>query len=76
MSKTRPIITIYSDRASNTWLARFHDDPEVIALFGSDIIPTAYTLVMPGLEVCRVVERRNPGTRVRLIDLDGTTQED
>ena len=76
MSEARPVITIYPDRASNTWLARFHDDLEVMALFGSDILPTAFTLMSSGREVCRVIEGRNSGTLVRLVDLDGTTHED
>ena len=60
MSETRPVITIHPDRASNTWLARFHDDPEVMALFGSDILPTAFTLMCSGREVCRVIEQKTP----------------
>jgi hypothetical protein len=70
------VITLYPDRPSNTWLARFHDDPEVKGLFGDDVLPTAYTLAMPGAEVRREVQARNPGARVRLVELDGTTHED
>ena len=69
-------ITVYPDRPSNTWLARFHDADEVVGLFGTDVLPTGYTLLMPGAEVRRDLQARNPGARVRLIDLDGTTFDD
>ena len=67
----RPMITVHPDRKSNTWLATFHDNSEVERLFGSDTLPTAYTLLTAGETVRRAVERKNPGFRVRLVELGG-----
>ena len=76
MSEARPVITIYPDRAANTWMAWFHDSAEVVELFGSDVLPTGFTLSMLGEDVQLELANLNPRARVRLIDLDGLTFED
>ncbi len=71
----RPKITVHADIARNTWLATFHDDQEVQELFGTDTLPTSFTLLEEGEVVRREVERKNPSARVRLVHRNGTVYD-
>ena len=42
------------------WLARFENDQEIIALFGTDTIPTPYTENASPMMVKSEIEKRNP----------------
>ena len=55
-------ITIW--RGDNSWMATFHDDEGMIAAFGTDTLPTPYTLRADGLTVLNAVRERNPGCTV------------
>lgn len=56
------IVTI--EKGHNCWMADFGDDPEMMELFGTGLIPTPYTLHMPAEEVCTRLEALNPGYTV------------
>lgn len=71
----RPKITIHADISRNTWLATFHDDQEVQELFGTDTLPTSFTLLEEGEVVRREIERKNPSDRVRLVHRNGTVYD-
>ena len=51
-------------RGVDCYLARFVDDPEVIDLFGTDTLPTPFTLVADPADVVAVVAEKNPGASV------------
>jgi hypothetical protein len=36
-------MTIELTLVDNTWYARFVDDPTILTLFGTDVLPTAFT---------------------------------
>ena len=46
------------------WLARFENDAEIMALFGTDTIPTPFTEQASPMMVKREIEVRNPGYNV------------
>lgn len=48
------------------WAATFHDDTEVIAAFGTDTIPTAYTANASAETVQSAIAKLNPGHVVTL----------
>jgi len=50
--------------SGNGWLAEMVDDQDVLELFGTSMIPTAYTLEMPLEEVISRVQALNPDCRV------------
>lgn len=67
---TRSLITVFP--GSRVWLVRFHDDPEVMRLFGgTDTVGSGYMLAAPAAEVWAAVRAKNPAARVRLVDRDG-----
>ena len=55
-------IHLYRNNAG--WQARFIDDTEIIALFGTDIVPTAFTKLAAKSTVVREITRLNPGYQV------------
>ena len=56
--------TIKLINSKQGWLARFENDTEIMALFGTDTIPTPYTeKAMPSM-VKAEIEKRNPGYNV------------
>ena len=70
----QPTITIFPGPYG--WLARFHDDAEIMALFhGTDTLPTSFTLLEPGEQVRARIQALNPGHRVRLVDQDECLHE-
>ena len=71
---SQPTITI--SPGPDGWLARFHDDAEIMALFhGTDTLPTSFTLLEPGEQVRARIQALNPGHRVRLVDQDECLHE-
>ena len=68
----RPVITVFPDCSRNAWLARFEGDAEVLRLFGTDTLPTGYTLLCDGVDVRAALQQRNPGALVRLVERDGS----
>ena len=46
------------------WLARFIDDDDVLQLFGTDTVPTAFTEQASPMVVKAEIERLNPGYKV------------
>lgn len=67
-----PLITLFPDLGRNTWLARFEADPEARRLFGTDTVPTAFTLECGGEEVRDAVQSLNPGHLVRVVERGGS----
>lgn len=65
-------ITVFPDSSRNAWLARFEGDAEVLDLFGTDTLPTAYTLRCGGAEVRAALQKFNPSALVRLVERDGS----
>lgn len=53
-------IIIEKNEGQNCWMADFGDDPEMLKLFGTGLIATAYTLRTPAEEVCRILQEFNP----------------
>lgn len=47
------------------WFAR-HSDPACMELFGTDTLPTAYTVLMPAETVLEEIARLNPDIEVTL----------
>jgi hypothetical protein len=48
------------------WSAWHKGDAEVVQLFGTDILPTAYTDSAPAEMVCREIQKLNPDKLVVL----------
>ena len=46
------------------WIARFENDPDIMALFGTDTIPTPYTEKASPMMVKTEIMARNPGYNV------------
>jgi hypothetical protein len=47
---------VYPNSKSNTWMCRWTSEPDrsrIVELFGTDTLPTPYTLAVPFDEVCR-----------------------
>ena len=57
--------TIKLYRSADGWMAVF-SDPQVVALFGSDTLPTAYTAKAAAEAVLAGVRRLNPGVAVSI----------
>ena len=51
--------TIKLIHSETGWLARF-DDHEIVAIFGTDTIPTPFTEKAPPMMVKAEIEKRNP----------------
>ena len=56
------IITLF--RGTNSWNARFHDDAKIIDLFGTDTLPTPYTLDAPLPKVYTEIQAQNPNATI------------
>ena len=56
--------TIKLINSRSGWLARFENDDEVTAAFGTDTIPTPYTETALPMEVLQEIQKRNPEHRV------------
>ena len=54
-------------RGHNAWMVQT-DDPEVRELFGTDTIPTPFTLQAEPERVLAEIQARNPGSAVVLQD--------
>ena len=48
------------------WFADFHNDEEIRQLFGSTVLPTAYTANAAPLVVLHAIRKLNPGLRVTI----------
>ena len=57
-------ITIWSNGES--WMATFHGDADVIRLFGTDTITTAFLARAEGAKVRREIQELNPDCEVIL----------
>jgi hypothetical protein len=57
----RETITMYKSNAG--WMARF-SDPEVLSLFGTDKLPTAFTVQASKEEVVTTMQALNPDALV------------
>lgn len=53
--------TIEIIAGTDCWMAKYPGDQEIIELFGTDMLPTAYTLRMPKADVIRNLRPLNPG---------------
>jgi hypothetical protein len=60
-------ITIRRDARANCYTATMHDDHEVRRLFGTETLPTPYTLKADPLVVVADVQSRNPRAVVTFI---------
>lgn len=59
--------TIHLFRGKDAWMSRF-SDPEIRALFGTDTIPTAFTLRADKEMVRSTIARLNPGAVITIED--------
>lgn len=48
------------------WHAKFHNHTEVMDLFGTDTLPTAFMACLPAQTVLEQVQKRNPQCNVVL----------
>lgn len=66
MNTSRITLSQYMGR----WVATFHDDPDVLALFGTDTLPTPYraSSTDPAM-IVRMIEAQNPGVPVVLAEV-------
>lgn len=64
--------TIYLFRQHGVWYAQYHGPHTntVIELFGTDVLPTAYSASTTPAEVVEAVQRTHPGVRVQLYEED------
>ena len=46
------------------WMAKHVNMPEIVDLFGTDTLPTAFTAAAPAKLVLAELEKRNPGVLV------------
>lgn len=54
-------------RKTNTgWMATFHGDAEMLELFGTDTIPTAFTAQAPAGMVLKEIAALNPGYEIEI----------
>lgn len=58
--------TIKLINSKQGWLARFIDDANVIKLFGTDTIVTAYTEAASPMMVLKAIQKNNPKHNVVL----------
>ena len=56
--------TITLSKDSRSWLATFHGDAEMVAAFGTDTVPTPFTIEADVSEVVNLIVTRNPGRQV------------
>jgi len=64
---TREVIQMKTIKLINSkqgWFARFVDDARVIALFGTDTLPTAFTEQASPMMVKSAIEKKNPEHKV------------
>ena len=47
------------------WQVRFEDDTEIVKLFGTDTLPTAFTESASPMMVLEVIKKNNPGYEVK-----------
>jgi hypothetical protein len=66
-----PLITVFP--SPDGWRVCFHDDAEVLALFGTDTLPSGFTRLAEPELVFRETLQRNPQHRIRLIREGGIT---
>ena len=57
------MITLFKQNGS--WMAR-NTNPQVLALFGTDTLPTPFTSAMPAWHVQKEIARLNPESVVEL----------
>lgn len=57
---------IHLFRAAGSWHARYTNAPDVVAAFGTDTIPTAFTDRAAPLVVFEEILRLNPGCNVSI----------
>lgn len=51
-------ITLFEN--GNGWVARFENDHDIVALFGTDTIPTAFTSAATASDVLEAIILQNP----------------
>ena len=56
--------TIKLINSSTGWLARFENDQNVLLLFGTDTLPTAFTEQASPMMVKSAIEKKNPEHKV------------
>jgi len=59
-----PEIRLFKSQDRNCWLAQFVDDLDVLEIFGTDTIPTAFTAVAEFETVRKAIQHRNPNRLV------------
>ena len=55
---------LYLFLRGNTWFVK-ENDPEIVKLFGTNILPTPYTAHMPEGEVIKALKKKNPDATIR-----------
>jgi hypothetical protein len=60
-------MTIELTLVDNTWYARFVDDPTILTLFGTDVLPTAFTAAASPWTVAAALLALNPNARIEVI---------
>lgn len=63
MSDTRHTMSVYPDHAQGCWVVR-DTDPVVQELFGTDTLPTPFTVKCPVAVVLAELRERNPDKNV------------
>lgn len=58
------IITLFVQE--NTWMSHIDGDPSLMLLFGTNVIPTAFTAKKSAEEVKRFIEKAYPDALVRI----------
>jgi len=58
--------TITLSRRAQGWMATFKNDAEVLALFGTDTLPTSYTTEAETNEVVSAIQRLNPDAIIKV----------
>ena len=53
-------------KMNGIWVTR-HDDPEIVELFGTNVLPTPFFDSMEGSEVLREITELNPDKTVVLV---------
>lgn len=57
----KPVIILSKDRNARAWVAQFVGDVSILSAFGTDTIPTPFTLDADAETVRQAVQVRNPG---------------
>ena len=63
--RKNPMKKIVLFKSRHGWMAR-HTDPEILAVMGTNLIPTAYTSLAPPDVVLAAIRKLNPLTLVEL----------